>query len=243
MSSTELAAASAPLLPDPAQARAQMERYQEITRACLTGEDWIGRPGEQGSFVKKSGWEKIARAYSISTEIVSLTIDRDEQGNAQRSRAVVRATEDATGRHRDGDGGCATNEPRFQNPKGTQKVEQDIPATAVTRASNRAISNLVGFGQVSADELDGDVRAGAGETFVLPWWAQTISNDELKQAGIADHLADIVEALGADRAVVKELGGAIREECDGVPKCVANTISRIWGTAPADTPAAENGGA
>jgi hypothetical protein len=65
----------------------------------------------------------------------------------------VRATA-ANGRHADGDGACAINEPRFRTPSGRQKAEHDLPATAVTRATNRSVSNLIGFGSVSAEEVE-----------------------------------------------------------------------------------------
>jgi hypothetical protein len=142
-----------PLLPmEPDQAALMMHRFRELCEAILTKDDVVGIPGEDG-FVKRSGWSKLATFYSISTVILEHTVDYDDDGVPVHSRARVRATSPA-GRVEDGDGACAITEPRFKSPTGRQKVFHDLPATAVTRARNRAISNLVGFGAVSAEEAD-----------------------------------------------------------------------------------------
>jgi hypothetical protein len=237
MSTAEMVVAE-PLLPmDPGNARQVMDRYQETTRAWLNTDDWIGEPGGKDSFVKRSGWDKIATAYNLSTEVISESIERDETGKAIRAHAVVRAIT-PSGRYRDGTGGCGINEPRFRQMTGQQKVEHDLPGTAETRASNRAISKLVGFGQVSAEEVDADVRAGASAApaAVLPEWALYLDDDELLPT--ANQLKEIIEAAHANPAGIQSVGSAIRDYCGGsVPRCVAHTISVIHvaiGSAPAE---------
>jgi hypothetical protein len=49
-----------------------------------------------------------------------------------------------------GIGTCSTTERKFSKP------EHDILAIAHTRAKNRAISDLIGLGEVSAEELEAD---------------------------------------------------------------------------------------
>jgi hypothetical protein len=211
------------------QARGAMTAFQEITGAFLDMSDWIGAPGEDQSFVKRSGWRKIANAYSVSTEIIGQSIDRDASGEPIRAHATVRAT-NRVGRFADGDGGCGVNEPRFRNPTGRQKIEHDLPATAVTRATNRAISNLVGFGQVSAEEVDADVRAGSDASAgALPAWAEYGAEGPLGPvANAASQLVAIVELAGADPAGVPRAGAAIREHCGGgIPECVVYAIGTI----------------
>jgi hypothetical protein len=244
MSSTEIVPRVEPLLPmDSGSARQAMNAYQETTRAMLDVNDWIGQPGDPESFVKRSGWSKIANAYGLSTELLREEIERDGEEQPVRAHAVVRAIS-KFGRFADGDGACAINEPRFRSSSGRQKVEHDLPATAVTRATNRAISNLVGFGQVSAEEIDADVRAGEPATVVdeLPTWARSAPDSEVMAA--AAQLVEIVEAAGANPSAVTALGAAIREECGGgIPTAIVHAIGGIHaavGTAPA-TPA-ENGG-
>ena len=142
-----------PLLPmDPEVARQAMAKYQELTAAMLKAEDWQTIPS--GRFVKRSGFQKIASGYGVSTEILVEQIERDSDDQPIRAHAVVRATH-PSGRYADGSGRCAIDESRFKTASGRAKAENDISGTAATRATNRAISNLVGFGQVSAEEVDG----------------------------------------------------------------------------------------
>lgn len=146
----------APLLPmEPEDAALMMERYRALCESILSPDDVIGVPGQPGGFVKRSGWSKLATFYSLSTELLSLDVVHDDEGVVARARAVVRARAN-NGRQEDGDGACARTEPRFKHANGRQKIEHDLPATAVTRARNRAISNLIGFGSVSAEEVDAD---------------------------------------------------------------------------------------
>ena len=143
-----------PLLPmNVEQAAEAMRAYQELTSRMLSGDDWQGRRGGDQSFVKRRGWAKLATAYGVSTELRSIDIDRDGDDQILRARCIARATH-PNGRYAEGDGACSTSEPRFRSASGRQKIEHDLPATAATRATNRAISNLIGFGAVSAEEVD-----------------------------------------------------------------------------------------
>ena len=152
MSTTDLVQIE-PLLPMSADAaKAAMSKFRELTGAMLEPEDWQTIPG--GKFVKRSGFQKIATGYGISTEILTEQMERTDDGKPVRAHAVVRATH-PTGRFADGSGRCSIDESRFKSPSGRAKVENDMSGTAATRATNRAISNLVGFGQVSAEEMDG----------------------------------------------------------------------------------------
>lgn len=166
MSATELALREEPpsLLPmEPEKAHKMMTAFRELCESILGSEDVIGIPGQPGGFVKRSGWSKLATFYSVTTTILHQEVERGDWRDVEdvpvRARAVVRAAS-VKGRHADGDGACAITEPRFKHSNGRQKIEHDLPATAVTRATNRAISNLIGFGSVSAEEVDGDVDAG-----------------------------------------------------------------------------------
>jgi hypothetical protein len=185
MSTTELIRVE-PLLPmDPAVARAAMTKYRELTAAMLTDEDWQVIPN--GRFVKRSGFQKIASGYGVSTEIVAEHVERNADGQPVRASATVRATH-PSGRYADGSGRCSIDESRFAKPSGRAKAEHDVAATAVTRATNRAISNLVGFGQVSAEEIDG---AGPTVAAGLPYGPEGSSDDD-------DDVAAIVQRLHPD---------------------------------------------
>jgi hypothetical protein len=129
-----------------------MSAYQETVRATLAPSDWQGQPGARGSFVKKSGWRKIAKAFGLSVTRVDDGVERDEEGAPVRAWAVYRAAH-PNGQSQDGDGYCSVDEGRFARSGGRQKLENDLRATATTRAKNRAISDLVGMGEVSAEEV------------------------------------------------------------------------------------------
>ena len=224
---------AAPLLPmAPAQAESAMSAYQDLTRSVLDSSDWIGRPGEPESFVKRSGWQKLATFYGVSTELVGEALERDGDGNLTRAAARVRAIA-RDGRHAEGGGACGRNEPRFRQTSGRQKIEHDLPATAETRATNRAISNLIGFGAVSAEEVDADVRAKAGESGsgLLPHWAEDIPPDAVDRVG--GYLDTILAAGAGDsgdwsQREALRIGNGLTTYCDGTfPKAAARLAALL----------------
>jgi hypothetical protein len=103
-------------------------------------------------FRKKSYWRAVATAFRLSVEI---TDDREyiDDNGGRHYLATARATA-PDGRTATGDGSCSATEKH-----GNMATLHNIRAHACTRAKNRAISDLVGFGEVSADELGaGDYR-------------------------------------------------------------------------------------
>jgi hypothetical protein len=128
-----------------------MKAYQKLLQDLLEPSDWQGT-GED-KFLKKSGWRKIARAFNLSVTKIVDRVERDAEGNPLRAEATYRALA-PNGQVQDGDGYCSADEKRFANAGGRQKLENDLRATATTRAKNRAISDLVGMGEVSAEEVE-----------------------------------------------------------------------------------------
>jgi hypothetical protein len=149
------------------QARIAWKEYQELKKVFLdpnldyqviqiyqAGKGMVKKP-----FIKKSGWRKLATAFNISVEIIK----EDRKEHTIRDTAgkeipyfVVEVTAKAVamnGRYMQATGSCASNERTFS------KLEHDIRATAETRAKNRAISDLIGGGEVSAEELEQQVQA------------------------------------------------------------------------------------
>jgi hypothetical protein len=140
---------------DPDTLLQSFEEYQGLLQRLLTNDDWQGRPNQLGSFVKKKGWRKIATAFDLDVTVIPgmSKIEREEDGSPIRAEVWIRAIA-PSGRTMDGDGYCSVTEPRFAEAKGRQKLENDLRATATTRAKNRAISDLIGMGDVSAEEVD-----------------------------------------------------------------------------------------
>jgi len=130
-------------LATPDEAIDAWEAFQQLKQQLLSKDDMQAIQGR--TFVKKSGWRKIAAAFGISTEAVAEDRETLPSG-AFLWRVRVRATA-PNGRYAEGTAGCASNERKFSH------VEHDVYAQAYTRACNRAISDLVGGGEVSAEEV------------------------------------------------------------------------------------------
>lgn len=122
----------------------QWNAYQVFTEKLLDSSDYIDIKGK--AFKKKSAWRKYARAFNINTEIISKDISKNDKGRVTEAEFVVRATL-PDGRHCDGWGNCSRTEGNKNKPN------HDIPATAMTRATNRAIADLIGAGEVTAEEV------------------------------------------------------------------------------------------
>lgn len=157
----------------PAEAKAGHDQYLAVCEALLTDDDYNiiqGRPRKS-----KSAWRKLANAFGISDDITDHRIERDPRGRPVYAwfivRAMTRNGRQAVGYHEvhlsekccptiDGEmcprarydehSCCTPTCAGFIHWSGAG----NIPATAHTRAKNRAISDLIGAGEVSAEELD-----------------------------------------------------------------------------------------
>jgi hypothetical protein len=194
--------------------KAAMELYQAGLRQILDPSDW--QKTSDGEFVKKSGWRKIAAWFDLSIELVRDHVERDENGQIIRAQVWARAVA-ATGRFADADGYCDIAESRFARSGGRQKLENDLRGTATTRAINRAISNLVGMGAVSAEEVDGPPSA-AGRPM-----GETATEDAEKAAKLACGVlaeGNVDQAVDMYRKIVSDCGGYL-------PASAALTLSRV----------------
>lgn len=209
--------------------RESMEAYQSGLAALLDAGDWQGNPGAKGAFVKKSGWRKIGVWFNLSTEPISEHVERDGDGTPLRARVWVRAVS-PTGRAMAGDGACSYAESRFSGPNGNvSKLENDLLATASTRATNRAISNLVGMGKVSAEEANSGAEQSAGPPFGPPASDETIEKvygavAELLDIGAGPNTAAATAVLNTLVADVQKQG-ALEEGY--LPKVTARALMLV----------------
>jgi hypothetical protein len=127
------------------QALQTFRDYQDLAKKIGTPEDFQDIQGKQ--YKKKSFWRKIQRMFNVSLEILKEECIRNEKGFTYLF--TVRATA-PNGVICDGTGACSSTE------KGLPKTEHNARAIAETRAKNRAISDLCGLGEVSAEEIDGE---------------------------------------------------------------------------------------
>jgi len=126
------------------EAVAFWKQYEDLKSKLATPSDIQQIEGQ--SFLKKSFWRKLATCFNLSDEIVEKEISRTASGNIVRAEYIVRCTA-PNGRSSVGIGIQTISEYGGNHP------EHDIPATAHTRAKNRAISDLVGGGEGSAEEV------------------------------------------------------------------------------------------
>ena len=160
---------------------ALQQQYRELCTGLLDAREDFQRIGSS-DFKKKSAWRKLAVAFNVSTEVLDERETRDEAGRIVRARYHVRATA-PNGRHWDGIGvcdvrercclpGCSKGGSHRHCPAALENLclgfthfsnaEHDVPATAHTRASNRACADLFGLGEVSAEEVSDRAPTGAG---------------------------------------------------------------------------------
>lgn len=112
-------------------------------------------------FKKKSYWRKLATFFNLSIETVSEKAEK--LGSTFVWHYTVKVTA-PNGRYVEGIGSCDTFEKATKNSDGRYVDSYGNPAkpnsihnirsTAYTRAYNRAVSDLVGGGEVSAEEIN-----------------------------------------------------------------------------------------
>ena len=147
--------------------------FQHAKKALLEKNDF--QRVFDGQYIKKSGWRKIAVFFGVTlAKVNEVELEGETRTWATTYRAIAPG-----GQYQDATGYCSWSEQmgegRIQTAKTTAdkkvksgtwtqdkadqyvaaqraKLEHDIRATAETRAKNRAISDLVGGGELSAEE-------------------------------------------------------------------------------------------
>lgn len=188
----------------------EWQAYQELTEKLLNPSDYqyIGRK----RFKKKSAWRKYMKAFRISTRVIEKDIIKDDSGRVIESSFLVRAWM-PDGREAEGWGNCSKFERGFSKPN------HDIPATAMTRAINRAVSDLIGAGEVSAEEMEGERRYNRNVRPVTDSIVQDDGSEVLEPSAEFD----IMEA-GERNANIKQI--IIRFQMDGTPPTKQNILKR-----------------
>jgi hypothetical protein len=132
-------------VPDVKGAVDVMKQFQSLKRDLLNEtEDIVTIAGKK--HVKRSGWRKIALAFNISTSIVSVEHEKTDDRYIVRVRARATAP---NGRFAEEIAVCDSSE--FEKGR-LEATLHNIETKAATRAINRAVSDLVGGGEVSAEE-------------------------------------------------------------------------------------------
>ncbi|MBQ3407941.1 MAG: hypothetical protein IJH12_01900 [Clostridia bacterium] len=150
-------------VPDVDTALEQWNAYQALCKGLLNETDYqdivVKEKDADGNYVKvtrkfkkKSAWQKLSRAFNVDTHIVDRELERTKMGRVREAYYCVRATL-PNGRSVESDALCSRSE------RGKDKVsDHTIMSTAKTRATNRAIAELIGAGEVSAEEMGAEKR-------------------------------------------------------------------------------------
>jgi len=191
--------------PNVVEAVSTMRAFQELKSKLLDENDVVQIEGKK--YIKRSGWRKIALAFNISTEIVE--VSREEKDGKYIVRVKARAVA-PNGRISEELGVCDSSE--FENGRLKPSIH-NIETKATTRALNRAISNLVGGGEVSAEEIitddEGSTASNQGsqpqpqesqpqpqQTINIQWKQSRNPNIEYTSASSAIALAKQIESNG-----------------------------------------------
>jgi hypothetical protein len=179
VSAGELVRPDAQLLPDiirPVRSAHEMlaayREFQEAQAELLDADDVVEIDGKLRK--KKSAWRKLATWTSVSLHKQDSSYQTDDHGRVISADFTAVATA-PNGRECDGWGGahvtakCCRQGCRKRHthcPAATDGVHtdpwahwgdpyHDLRALAETRAKNRAIADLIAFGEVSAEEING----------------------------------------------------------------------------------------
>lgn len=131
------------------EATQAFQQYQELISALIKQSDIVEIQEKQ--VIKKTGINKIARFFGVSTEIIRH--HKEDKVGPQGGKAFiwyvwVKAWL-PSGQSRVDGAACSSNERRFAH------LEHDVLTMAITRATKRAIENLVGMGEYeSAEDIE-----------------------------------------------------------------------------------------
>ena len=149
---TDIVQTSGVVSPDVEGTVSALKKFLELKEEVLQENDTVMISGKK--YIKRSGWRKIALAFNVSTEIVS--VERDYGSDLKICHIKARAIA-PNGRISEEIASCDSTEFVYEDKDNKKQVKftiHNMETKAATRAINRAISNLVGGGEVSAEEIE-----------------------------------------------------------------------------------------
>lgn len=129
------------------EALAKWQEYQSLKKKIADDGDFV-KIGEKMHPTKQFA-NKLSKFFGLSVALIKDEKEILGDGDNFVCHVWARATA-PNGQYRDGDGHCASDERKFSH------LQHDVHATASTRAKNRAILEIAGFGEVSAEEIVGE---------------------------------------------------------------------------------------
>ncbi len=107
-------------------------------------------------YIRKSGWRKLAMVFGVNLKVLEMDREdhKDGDGSYYLWNARVRAEHLASGKFSEGIGVASSRDQFFTRAGKRRADEKDIKLKAQTVGENRAISNLLGGGVMSAEEAE-----------------------------------------------------------------------------------------
>jgi hypothetical protein len=152
----------------PQEMKEAQDAFRALVEACMEKKDalYIKKDGSMSvepvdgatRFLKNSMWMKVALGFNLDMETLSSEYLEGEDKNGKFFVYTTRVRVTApNGRFVIGIGSCSSRDPFFSKAKGYEKTvqPQDIQMKSETVAYNRAISDIVGRREVSAEEVEG----------------------------------------------------------------------------------------
>lgn len=129
------------------QALAAWNEFQELKKYIIVSSDI--QLINNKNHIKKSGWRKFATFYNLTDKIVEETrSEREDLGKGAFQWKIKVLCTAPNGRQVEGVAICTSVEKKFAHP------EHDVYTTCHTRSKNRAISDMIAAGEVSAEEME-----------------------------------------------------------------------------------------
>lgn len=146
--------------------------------------------------IKQLGKNHFVKIEKSEAATMVTWLDLDMRTIRTDTTVVVKAPSGAT---MIGTGTCSINE-RRRGRESFKNADHDVPATSWTRALNRAISDLVGWGEVSAEELEAPVETTRSAPATVDNTATIVGTLKPKpeteeSSGTLKSLADLFAAL------------------------------------------------
>ena len=151
----------------PEEMKEAQDTFRRLVEACMEKSDalYITPTGSMSAtpvdgatrYLKNSMWLKVALGFNLDMETLSSDYTEGEDKNGKFFFFTTRVRVTApNGRFVVGIGSCSSRDPFFSKAKGYEKVvqPQDVQLKSETVAYNRAISNIVGRREVSAEEIE-----------------------------------------------------------------------------------------
>ena len=137
------------------------KEFEQAKSKILTSKDVIwfgsdGRPCEEGTgspHIKRSGWRKLARFFGLSWDIISISGAISMQNGGYMYKTKVKIWHPA-GASVVAEGVVTSKDPFFTKGGRKEANEEDVIMKSETVAINRGIDDILGGGEVSAEELE-----------------------------------------------------------------------------------------